>query len=259
MPKDNSNKLSLHNVSFSAGNKKIVNKTNLDIKKGSFTAIIGPNGSGKSTLLKLIYGLYKSPSGEILIDGKNVSEIKSRLIAQKMAVLTQENPVDFPYTAMEIVLMGRSCHHELFNGESPQDRQIALESLEITGMAGRKNQEYSLLSGGEKQRVLLARALAQKTDFLVLDEPTNHLDIGHQLLLMELLSNLGITILAVIHDINLAYKYASDIHIMNEGSIIKSGPPKKVINESVLAKIFNVETQITPSGINYIGHCNNLL
>ncbi|MGI5986459.1 MAG: ABC transporter ATP-binding protein [Oscillospiraceae bacterium] len=181
------NKLEVNSLSFAYNKKRVIEDINLCVPSGSFVGIIGPNGSGKSTILKNIYGSLRSDSGTILLDGEDTKKLKSKYIARKMAVVGQENTVPFNFSVQEIVSMGRTPYKKLLDPYTSEDRAIVNDALKMVSAESLAERDFSQLSGGEKQRVLIARALAQQTDFIVLDEPTNHLDICFQLQIFEIL------------------------------------------------------------------------
>ena len=168
-------KIQVKNLRFSIDNKEILKDISFDIPKGSFVGIIGPNGSGKSTLLKNIYRLYKPSSGKIILDNKDLSKMKDKECAKEIAVLAQESNSQFDFTVEQIVKMGRYPYKSVIEDYSKDDLKLVLEMLKKVGFDDYSYRSFSNLSGGEKQRALIARALVQNTDFLILDEPTNHL------------------------------------------------------------------------------------
>lgn len=243
-------KLEVKNLNFSIGNNQILKNISFEVKKGSFIGIIGPNGSGKSTLLKNIYRIYKPDSGEIIIDNKKLSNMKDKECAKEIAVLAQESSSQFDFTVEQIVKMGRYPYKSLLKDYSKCDLEIANEMLEIVGLSNYANRSFSNLSGGEKQRVLIAKALVQKTNLLILDEPTNHLDIGYQIQLMDLVKGLNITTLSAIHDMNIASMYCDYIIVMKDGEIINYGSVEKVMTSKMLKNVFGVNAYIGINPIN---------
>ncbi|GHH45737.1 ABC transporter ATP-binding protein [Lentzea cavernae] len=200
--------------------------------------IVGPNGSGKSTTLRCVYRALKPDSGAVLIDGENVH--KRQHIARDLAALSQESQVEFDFTVAEVVEMGRLPHER----DSARDRRVvgeALDTVDVSHLAGRS---FLSLSGGERQRVLIARAIAQEPQVLVLDEPTNHLDIRHQLEVLALARSLGITVLTVLHDLNLAASYCDRLHVLDEGRLVASGTPSEVLVPELIAKVFHVSAHV---------------
>lgn len=243
-------KLQINNLKFSIDNEEILKDISFDIKNGAFVGIIGPNGSGKSTLLKNIYRVYKPSSGKIILDERVLSKLKEKECAQKIAVLAQESNTYFDFTVEQIVKMGRYPYKSIFEDYSKEDLQIVRQTLQKVGLENDMNRTFSKLSGGEKQRALIARALVQNADFLILDEPTNHLDIGYQIQLMDLVKNLKMTTLAAIHDINLAAMYCDYLIVIHKGKIIKVGSPEEVITVALLKEIFGVNAYVGINPIN---------
>ena len=243
-------KLQINNLKFSIDNEEILKDISFDIKNGAFVGIIGPNGSGKSTLLKNIYRVYKPSSCKIILDERVLSKLKEKECAQKIAVLAQESNTYFDFTVEQIVKMGRYPYKSIFEDYSKEDLQIVRQTLQKVGLENDMNRTFSKLSGGEKQRALIARALVQNADFLILDEPTNHLDIGYQIQLMDLVKNLKMTTLAAIHDINLAAMYCDYLIVIHKGKIIKVGSPEEVITVALLKEIFGVNAYVGINPIN---------
>ena len=221
----------------------------LEIKEGEFVGIVGPNGCGKSTLLKNIYRVYRPKFGDIFIDGEEIQKLSSRKIARKMAVMVQENNVEFDISVLNMVLLGRYAHKKILEDDSPKDIEIARESLKKVGLEKYEDRSFLNLSGGEKQRVLIARVIAQQSKFIILDEPTNHLDIRYQFQIMNIVSSADITVLASIHDLNMAALYCDMIFIMYEGEIIDYGSPQRVITTEMIKKVFGVNSIIEPNPV----------
>ena len=243
-------KLQVKNLRFSIDKEEILKDVSFEIKKGSFVGIIGPNGSGKSTLLKNIYRLYKPSSGSIILDHKALDQMKDKECAKKIAVLAQEGSTHFDFTVEQIVKMGRYPYKTIFEDYSKDDLQMVQDMLKKVGLEKNRQRSFSGLSGGEKQRTLIARALVQNTDFLILDEPTNHLDIGYQIQLMDLVKTLDITIVSAIHDINLAAMYCDYLIVMKDGEIVKVGAVEEVITPCLLKEIFGVNAYVGVNPIN---------
>ncbi len=236
--------LDISSLSFNFGSKNILADIDLSIKDNGIVGIIGPNGSGKSTLLKCIYRVLKPKTGTIFIDGKNINDYQFKETAKKMAVVAQHNDTHFDFNVLEMVLIGRSPHKKFMERDSAEDIELAYKSLEQVNMKDFADRNFSSLSGGEKQRIILARALVQNTDCLILDEPTNHLDIKHQLHFMSLAKDLKITVISAIHDLNIAAMYCDKIYALKEGQIIASGSVNEVITEEVIKTLYDVEAKI---------------
>ncbi len=243
-------KLQVKNLRFRIDQEEILKQISFDIEKGAFVGIIGPNGSGKSTLLKNIYRVYKPSSGKILLDARALCQIKEKECAQKIAVLAQEEGTYFDFTVEQMVRMGRYPYKSIFENYTKEDLKITNQMLRKVGLENKKDRSFSKLSGGEKQRVLIARALVQNTDFLVLDEPTNHLDIGYQIQLMDLVKSLNMTTLAAMHDMNLAAMYCDYLMVMQKGELIKVGSVKEVLTVELLKEVFGVSAYIGTNPIN---------
>ncbi|MCC3863845.1 MAG: ABC transporter ATP-binding protein [Terrisporobacter othiniensis] len=243
-------KIQVKNLRFSIDNKEILKDISFDVPKGSFVGIIGPNGSGKSTLLKNIYRLYKPSSGKIILDNKDLFTMKDKECAKEIAVLAQESNSQFDFTVEQIVKMGRYPYKSVFEDYSKDDLKMVSEMLKKVGLDDYSHRSFSNLSGGEKQRALIARALVQNTDFLILDEPTNHLDIGYQIQLMDLVKSMKITTLSAIHDMNIASMYCDYLIVMKDGKIKKFGNVEEVITAQTLKEIFGVNAYVGKNPIN---------
>lgn len=221
----------LHGIDFTAGDRSLV-------------GVIGPNGSGKSTLLKCIYRVLKPSEGAVFVDGQPLSEYRVRDSAKKIAVLAQHNFYNFEFTVQDVVLMGRAPHKRALERDSAADFKIVHEAMERVGVAPLRDRLFSTLSGGEQQRVLLARALAQQTPCLILDEPTNHLDIKYQLELLDLVRSLDRTVIAAIHDLNIAAMYCDTIFVMQSGCIVAAGAPRDVLTRSLIRSVYEVDADV---------------
>lgn len=206
-------KLNAERVDIQIRGKQIVKGFTLEVPEGMCTAILGPNGSGKSTFLKAIYRIQPISAGAVYLDGREIDKIPRRRMAQDVSVVSQFNQIQFEYSVYDVVLMGRTPHLGLMQRESPQDHRLAEEALRTVGMYGYKDQNFQTLSGGEKQRVVLARALTQQPKLLILDEPTNHLDIRYQLEILSIIRNLGVSVLTALHDLNLALQFCDYIYL----------------------------------------------
>ena len=237
-------KLKIENLSYVIGDKNILNDISIDIKSGSFVGLVGPNGSGKSTLLKNIYRTLKPSTGAAYLNGKNIHHINTKKLAKDLAVVGQDSNIGFDFMVKDIVLLGRYPHKSIFQQNSQNDISILKSSLEAVGLSEYEDRNFITLSGGEKQRVLVARALAQKAPFLVMDEPTNHLDIKHQLQIMESVKNSNLTVFAAIHDMNIAATYCDKIVALKNGKIKKFGPPLEVFTNEFFKDIFDVDAHI---------------
>jgi iron complex transport system ATP-binding protein len=236
--------LAVTNVSISLNQQDILHQVSIAAEKKELVGILGPNGSGKSTLLKSIYRFLKPDAGIISLNGENIYQLSSRQTARQMAVVRQESPVEFDFIVQEIVAMGRSPHKSLLERDTENDRKIIAQALNRVGMESFSERNYATLSGGEKQRVLIARALAQQAKIFVLDEPTNHLDIYYQLEIMDIVKTLNITVIAALHDLNIAAAYCDRLFVINAGKIVAQGTPQTVLNPSLIYDVFGVESEV---------------
>ena len=216
----------------------------LQVGAGEFVGLIGPNGSGKTSLLRCAYRFSKPEQGEVHLDHQNVWKQSSRWCAQRIAVVLQEFPDAFGLRVDEVVAMGRTPHKGLFDSDTLHDRQLIQQALESVGLLGFEDHAFATLSGGEKQRVILARALAQQPQLLILDEPTNHLDPRYQLELLRLVKRLNIGTLASIHDLNLAAAFCDRLYVIDHGRIVASGTPHEVLTAELLRDVFGVDALI---------------
>ncbi|WP_168118982.1 ABC transporter ATP-binding protein [Paenibacillus sp. HB172176] len=237
-------KLQVDHLTFAYGAERIVEDISLHVKKGEFVGLIGPNGSGKSTLLKAIYKAMKPDSGAVLLEGEDLLAMNPKQAALKLGVVGQENDVPFDFKVEDIVAMGRSPHKKLFEGDTQEDMRIVRNAMRQTGLQEKAARHYSSLSGGEKQRVLVARALAQQTPLLIMDEPTNHLDIYYQLQMFDLVKNLEATVLAAIHDLNMAALYCTRLYVIRAGKLRASGAPKDVLTPELIHEVYGVHADI---------------
>lgn len=224
---------------------EILKGVSLEVKNGTFIGVLGPNGSGKSTLLKTVYRMQKASDGAVMLDDKPLQSYKPKALAREMAVVGQFNNINFDLTVEEIVMLGRSPHLGALEREKQKDRDLVADSLAKVGMESYAKRSFATLSGGEKQRIVLARALAQQPSLLILDEPTNHLDITYQLQILNIIRGLGINVLAALHDLALAAQYCDAIYILNKGVIDSYGPPEEIINREMVRRIYRVDCKIT--------------
>ncbi|MEV0387180.1 ABC transporter ATP-binding protein [Nonomuraea sp. NPDC050643] len=233
-------KLDLHGVSVTLDGHPIVREAGLLAGDGEFVGLVGPNGCGKSTLLRTIYRALRPSAGLITVDGDDVHRLPARQAARRTAVLAQDTPPDLDFTVAEIVAMGRTPYRP----DASVDEDLCARALERVGLTGAADRIFATLSGGEKQRALLARALAQQTRLLLLDEPTSHLDIRHQLQLLHLVRDLGtkqgITTVAVLHDLNQAATFCDRLYLMNAGRIVAGGPPDQVLTPDLISQVYGV-------------------
>ena len=220
----------------------IVKNVSLEIKQGDFIGIIGPNGSGKTTLLRLLSRILTPQKGTITLSGEKISGMKLKEFCKRTAFVPQDTLVNFSFTAYEIVLLGRIPHLGRLETETKKDFAIAEKSLRLTDTLSLKEKMINELSAGERQRVMIAKALTQEPVLLFLDEPTSHLDIGHQIKILNLIRGLNkgkrLTIAIVLHDLNLASEYCSKILLLNNGSIFKIGKPAEVLTYENIEEVY---------------------
>ncbi|TET27150.1 MAG: ABC transporter ATP-binding protein [Candidatus Bathyarchaeum sp.] len=238
--------LTIDGIDCSYGSVDVLKDVGFAVESGQFLGVLGPNGSGKTTLLKSISRVLKPQKGAIFIGDENVYKMKTVDVAKQMAVVPQSTPVSFDFTALEVVLMGRNPHMARFKMEGKKDLDIAKNSMQLTRTWEFADRPVNELSGGESQRVIIARALTQEPQILLLDEPTTHLDISNQLEIMDLIKHLCETkkllIIAVFHDFNLAARYCDSIILLNDGKIVAIGKMNDTLTSENVKKVFNVDT-----------------
>lgn len=234
----------VENLNFSYGDRKILKDICAGFKPGMVCGLLGPNGSGKTTLLKNIASILKPEKRAVYINSKDISKMTPLEIAKAMALVPQNTYIDFDFTVEDIVMMGRTPYIKGFSGESREDREIVQWALETARIYHLKDRSIKSISGGELQRVVIARALAQRTQIILLDEPVSQLDIHHQLSIMETLSRLSheqnLTIVTVLHDLNLAAEYCDSIYLLKEGRIVCGGSPKEVLTYDTIESVYDI-------------------
>ena len=236
--------LHVENVTWRVEEQTILRDVAVDVAAGELVGVLGPNGSGKSSLLRCIYRALRPNAGYIALDGDNVWDLDPREAARRTATVLQETPGEFEFVVWEMVLMGRTPHKSMFARENAEDHNLVESALAQVGMLSFADRSFVTLSGGEKQRVLIARALAQQARFLILDEPTNHLDVRYQLEILDLVRGLRVTTFTALHDLNLAATYCDRLYIMSEGEIVAAGTPEDVFQPALLRKVFGVEAEV---------------
>ena len=236
--------IEVRDVTVSLSRKKIVRDVSLKVRENEFVGLLGPNGSGKTTLLKSIYRVLKPENGVILVDGDDLKDMSYRESARRMGVVSQFNNLSFDFTAMDMVLMGRSPHKRALARDTEEDYRIAEDALRRVDMLAFRDRSFLTLSGGEKQRIILARALAQQVEMLILDEPTNHLDIKYQIQIMDVVKSLGVGVLAALHDLNLTLMYCTYVYVLKDGRIVAHGPTEEVITEQLIQDVYEVDCSV---------------
>jgi iron complex transport system ATP-binding protein len=232
--------LQAEHIDIDLGSTRIVHDVTLDVAPGTLVGLIGPNGSGKSTFLRAVYRMLRPSNGRIALNGNDVWHMSAQQSAIHTAVVVQEPISDFDFSVSEIVYAGRTPHKSLFSRDSPEDHDIVRSALDRVGLLAHAQRSFGSLSGGEKQRVLIARALAQQPRVLILDEPTNHLDIRFQLEILALLRAIGITTLITLHDLNLAASFCHRLYLLSAGRIVAAGEPRDVLTPAIIRQVFHV-------------------
>ncbi|WP_396905336.1 ABC transporter ATP-binding protein [Mycolicibacterium phlei] len=231
-------------VTVRVGRRELVRDVSLRIEPGEMVGIVGPNGAGKTTLLRTLYRAQRPTSGRVLVGGDDVWVLPGRQAARRLAAVLQDSTGDFELTVYDVVAMGRTPYKRAFEGDNADDRRIVMDALTAVDMAALAGEPYNRLSGGQKQRVMIARALAQQTGVIVLDEPTNHLDLRHQHEALHLLQPTGATVVAVLHDLNLAAAYCDRICVMDAGAVVAVGEPAEVLTERLIAEVYQVSARV---------------
>ncbi len=236
--------LRLDRLSVDIGGRRIVTGIDLAVREGEFAGLVGPNGSGKSTILKTIYRVHAPSAGQVLLDGTDLLALRPKDAARRIAVVTQESTSEFDFTVREMVMIGRTPHKRSFDRDTVADRAIVGQAIERVGCEILAHRRFNTLSGGEKQLVLIARALAQEADHLILDEPTNHLDIHHQVEILEVVAGLGVTVLAALHDLSLAALFCHTIHVLSAGQMVTAGPPGAVLTPETIRNAYGADVLV---------------
>ncbi|HWI52938.1 MAG TPA: heme ABC transporter ATP-binding protein [Symbiobacteriaceae bacterium] len=241
--------LSAQSVTCGYGARPVLREFSLNVGAGEFLAVVGPNGCGKSTLVKAISRALRPSAGRVLLEDRDIWALKPRDLARQMAVVAQETGIEFEFTVEEVVAMGRLPHAARFRRETEADERAVRAALEATSTLHLKDRLVTGLSGGERQRVMVARALAQEPRLLILDEPTAHLDIAHQVELLDLTRRLnrerGLTVIAVLHDLNLAAQYAGRLLMIKDGRRYAEGAPAEVVTEANVAAVYGSRVRVT--------------
>ena len=230
------------------GARLVLDRVSVGVEQGTILGLLGPNGSGKTTLLRIMAGLLPARSGAVLLDGQPVGRLTRRQLARRIAVVPQETSSTFDFTVLDIVLMGRYPHLAAFELEGPADLEIARGALQATGTAELEDRPFATLSGGEKQRVVIASALAQSSDALLLDEPTASLDLGYQFEIASLLRRLnrerGVTMIVCTHDLNFAASLCSRVVLLKEGRVLAQGPVADTVTRHTIRALYGVDADV---------------
>ena len=239
--------IATRNLSFAYQDRVVLHDVSLSVEHGEMIGILGPNGSGKTTLLKIFSAVLQG-QGAVKINDRDIETYGRRDLSKLFGVVAQESRVNFPYTVAEVVLMGRASYHSPFALEGKKDIEIARASMELTDSLSLSDRYLHELSGGEKQRVIIARALAQEPEILLLDEPSAFLDLKHQVQVFELLCRLnrerGMTIVAALHDLNLAALFFPRLVMLREGKIYRDGSPSEVLTEKTIEEVYGIRVRV---------------
>lgn len=234
---------------------RVLHETSFDLAAGRVLGVVGPNGAGKTTLLRLLYRFQAPTTGEVLINGTDIWSMPARAAARKVAAVLQEQPAAFGLTVREIVMLGRTPHHQGFAAAGAGDARIIDRVLSLLDLGAFAHRQFGTLSGGERQRVMVARALAQEPQILIMDEPTNHLDIRHQLEVLALIRRLDLTIVVSLHDLNMAASICDDVLVLEDGAPRGFGPPDTLLTEALVSHTFRIDARrerLAPSDKNHL-------
>lgn len=236
--------LQLDGLAVDIAGRRIVTGIDLAVSDREFAGLVGANGSGKSTILKAIYRVHPPSAGRVLLDRTDLLSLRPRDAARRVAVVTQESTSEFDFTVREMVMIGRTPHKGHFDRDTATDRSIVGQAIERVGCQHLAYRRFNTLSGGEKQLILIARALAQEADHLILDEPTSHLDIHHQVEILEVVAGLGVTVLAALHDLSLAALFCRTIHVLCAGQLVTAGPPGSVLTPEIIRQAYGADVLV---------------
>ncbi len=244
-------RLAVCGIGFSYDGRRALEGISFELGEGEFAAVLGPNGSGKTTLLRTMTGILKPKVGAVYVEGKDFHRLGNREAAKLVALVPQESAISFEFTALDIVLMGRYPYARRFSGETINDLKKTRHAMELTDCWQFSSRNINELSSGEKQKVIIARALAQEPKVLLLDEPTSHLDLGNQIEVVDLMKRLcrdaNISVLSVFHDLNLASRSCTKAIMMSRGSILASGPVERVLVPERIREVYGVEVEVVSS------------
>lgn len=237
-------RLDIDNVTLRAGGKTLVKEASLSVAPGEMLGLLGPNGAGKSTLLRSVYRMSRPETGQVRVNGADIWQHSAGWVAQHVGAVLQDMPADFPLTVRDVVAMGRSAHKALLEPDTGHDMALIDAALSLMRLENLPDRPFRTLSGGERQRVLLARALVQQPRLLVLDEPTNHLDIQYQVSLLRFVREIGVTVIAALHDLNLAAMFCDRLCLMDGGRIVAVGSPDAVLTQERLSEVYGLDALI---------------
>lgn len=242
--------LTAREISVEAGGHRIIEDISVTVADGRFVGVVGPNGCGKTTFLKSIYKVLTPTSGEVTLNGLDVLGSRPAVVARELAVVSQFQQMDFDLTVAQMVGLGRAPHQRLLGSSGRKDSLMVDRALTTVGLTDVASHSIHSLSGGERQRVALARAMVQDAGFMILDEPTNHLDVRHQLEVLTIVRNLGIGVLAALHDLHLAARFCDEVCLMSGGTLVTRGRPAEVLTADLVSRVYEVDcvTYTDPRG-----------
>lgn len=230
-------------IDIKIGKKEIVKEISILVKNQQFVGLIGPNGCGKSTLLKSIYKSLIPQKGTVFLDDLDVLKTSEKKVSQRLGVVGQFNEMNFDLTVQQMVMLGRTPHKKLLESDKQEDYAIVEEALARTNLLDYKERSFLSLSGGEKQRVILARTIAQQPKFMILDEPTNHLDIRYQIEILTCVKGLNIGVLAALHDLEMAAHYCDYLYAIKDGEVYGHGSPEKLLTPDTVESLYQIRCQ----------------
>ncbi|MCR1785544.1 ABC transporter ATP-binding protein [Nocardioides carbamazepini] len=237
-------RLTAEGVSWGVRERTILDDVSLDCAPGTVTGLLGPNGSGKTSLLHVMAGLRRPGAGTVRLGPDDVHELRTRVRAQRIAVLEQHSSTSLPLTVRQVVELGRIPHRGRWPASRDEGAAEVAEAMRLSGITHLADRDWHTLSGGERQRVQLARALTQQPAVLMLDEPTNHLDLSHQLDLLAAVRELGLTTLAALHDLDLAAAFCDRLVVLQDGRVAAAGPPEEVLTAELVDRVYGVEATV---------------
>lgn len=241
-------RIHVENLSHAYGTSQVLKDISIDFNRDNFITIVGPNGSGKTTFIKKLLRNFSLSRKTIFLDQRDLLDYSLKSLAKKVASVPQHTDIRYDFSVEDIVMMGRTPYIERFKGETLEDQRIVRRVLEETDLLSLKDRSFLTLSGGEKQRVIIARALAQEPEVLILDEPINHLDISHKVKIMQLIKRLSvekdIVVITILHDLNFSLKYSNRCVLLKDGEVFESGHPMDVLTKTNISDVYDVSVEI---------------
>ncbi|EKF60454.1 MAG: ABC transporter ATP-binding protein [Agrobacterium albertimagni] len=234
-------------ITWKIGSKIILDQVSFATRPGEMLGLLGPNGSGKTSLLRLLAGLKRPHTGAISLDGQDIQSISRKTMAQRVAFVEQHATTNANLKVVDVVKLGRFPHRSMFSAWTAEDQTAVEQALKRAGMVAKRDHSWQSLSGGERQRAHIARALAQAPKEIILDEPTNHLDVQHQIALLSLISDLPLTSVIALHDLNHAAMFCDRLLVLKEGRIVACGTPEEVLTKQLLRDVFSIDAHVEPS------------